>query len=362
MPSSSVAWRGTSPRTITGRPCFFPLPSSPVTSLISYQRAKAELLGLSAKGGLMERAERFILLGLCFIAGAVAASALVPALWVFFGLLSATSALGRFVNVWKEAEGPPPAVPLRAMFADADMDVTRRALARWHEGHVDSRWRAWREARAHRDTVGAPGPVLRRAAQPSGRWRARRAGVPSSRSGRIWRAGREARAHDARRPAAYVRTRLLSFRRLQTRAVAAVRAVPDASDHTDANASGHTDFDESEGSWVAYLTYRALGTVMQKLPKHMAAATAGVVALVLSAHPARRGRVPPRHARRVVGAGVSDAELAALTRRAFLNYGRYWFEGARLPALGPDVVADRMLARRWGSRSFRWTTTSAACC
>ena len=41
-----------------------------VTSLISYQRAKAELLGLSAKGGLMERAERFILLGFCFIAGA----------------------------------------------------------------------------------------------------------------------------------------------------------------------------------------------------------------------------------------------------------------------------------------------------
>ena len=47
-----------------------------VTSLISYQRAKAELLGLSAKGGLMERAERFILLGLCFIAGAVSADAL----------------------------------------------------------------------------------------------------------------------------------------------------------------------------------------------------------------------------------------------------------------------------------------------
>ena len=36
-----------------------------VTSLISYQRAKAELLGIAAKGGLMERAERFILLGLC---------------------------------------------------------------------------------------------------------------------------------------------------------------------------------------------------------------------------------------------------------------------------------------------------------
>ena len=31
--------------------------------LISYQRAKAESLGYDAKGGLMERAERFIVLG-----------------------------------------------------------------------------------------------------------------------------------------------------------------------------------------------------------------------------------------------------------------------------------------------------------
>ena len=177
-----------------------------VTSLISYQRAKAELLGLSAKGGLMERAERFILLGLCFIAGAVSAAALVPALWVFFALLTATAA-GRFVSVWKEAEGPPPVVPVRAVFAAADVaadaDVSRRALARWREGRVDSRWRAWREARAQRDPAGARVAVPRRAAQPSGRWRARRATVPSSRSGRIWRARREARhaSRGSRRPA-----------------------------------------------------------------------------------------------------------------------------------------------------------------
>jgi CDP-diacylglycerol---glycerol-3-phosphate 3-phosphatidyltransferase len=171
-----------------------------VTSLISYQRAKAELLGLSAKGGLMERAERFILLGFCFIAGAISTAAIVPALWVFLGLLCLT-AIGRFVNVWKEAEGPPPVVA-RAVLADSDMDVTRRALARWREGRVDSRWSTWREGRAHRDALGARAAVPRRAAQPSGRWRARRAAVPSSRSGRIWRARREARpaARSGRRP------------------------------------------------------------------------------------------------------------------------------------------------------------------
>jgi len=172
-----------------------------VTSLISYQRAKAELLGLSAKGGLMERAERFILLGLCFIAGSVSAAAFVPSLWVFFGLLSAT-ALGRFVAVWKEAEGPVRPLPSAGRRAVADGE--HRSIARWGEGRVDSRWRVWREARAQRDGIGTRGPAgHRRAPSPSGRWRARRAGVPASRSGRIWRARRAERpsSRSGRRPA-----------------------------------------------------------------------------------------------------------------------------------------------------------------
>jgi len=169
-----------------------------VTSLISYQRAKAELLGLSARGGLMERAERFILLGLCFIAGAISSAAFVPSLWVFFGLLSAT-AIGRFVSVWKEAEGPPP-VRTAALAADG-VEGAPRALTRWSQGRVDSRWRTWREARAQREITGER-PAPRRAAQPSGRWRARRAAVPSSRTGSIWRARRGTRptSRSHRRP------------------------------------------------------------------------------------------------------------------------------------------------------------------
>ena len=47
-----------------------------VSLLISYQRAKAESLGLEAKGGLMERAERFIVLaiGLLFAEALIAVS------------------------------------------------------------------------------------------------------------------------------------------------------------------------------------------------------------------------------------------------------------------------------------------------
>ncbi|MBK01359.1 MAG: hypothetical protein CL464_02705 [Acidimicrobiaceae bacterium] len=69
-----------------------------VSSLISYERAKAELLGYQAKGGLMERAERMVVLGfgLCFKA------ILVPVLWVMLVLTSAT-AVQRFFKVWRQA-------------------------------------------------------------------------------------------------------------------------------------------------------------------------------------------------------------------------------------------------------------------
>jgi CDP-diacylglycerol--glycerol-3-phosphate 3-phosphatidyltransferase len=167
-----------------------------LTALISYQRAKAELLGLSAKGGLMERAERFIMLGFCFIAGAVSARAFVPALWVFFGLILAT-AIGRFVRVWQEAEGPVKVAPVRpTRVGPARADARRRAA------RVDSRWRTWRETRAQRDATGVHFVQPQRADQPLGRWRARRQGVLASRSGRIWRARRAApsRERAGRRP------------------------------------------------------------------------------------------------------------------------------------------------------------------
>jgi CDP-diacylglycerol--glycerol-3-phosphate 3-phosphatidyltransferase len=69
-----------------------------VSMLISYERAKAESLGFSAKGGLMERAERIILL----CVGLVASVILVPILWVML-ILTAVTAVQRFVKVWRQA-------------------------------------------------------------------------------------------------------------------------------------------------------------------------------------------------------------------------------------------------------------------
>jgi CDP-diacylglycerol--glycerol-3-phosphate 3-phosphatidyltransferase len=148
------------------------------TSLISYQRAKAELLGVSAGGGLMERAERFILLGGCFLAGAASHNAFVPALWVFFGLVSAT-AVGRFLRIWAKAEGPVrPARPQRRS-SIGSAELARRRRTRWSNMQTDSRWKALREAIAARE------------AAPITRLRSRRDG-PTVRPGPTWRDRRAA--------------------------------------------------------------------------------------------------------------------------------------------------------------------------
>jgi len=182
-----------------------------VTGLISYERAKAELLGLVAKGGLMERAERFIALGLCLIAAAVDRSALVPGLVVFLVLVTAT-AVGRFLKVWRVA--PTAAVAPATVSAVAPATVSAvaptddAAVLRWRRGRVDSRWRAWRAERAQATRLGVVSAAgdgagarrrvssvgLRRSGEPSGRWRARRADVPASRVGHLWRQRRSGRA------------------------------------------------------------------------------------------------------------------------------------------------------------------------
>jgi len=73
-----------------------------VSSIISYQRAKAESLGLDAKGGLMERAERIVLL--CI--GLLFPEILTAVLWVML-VLTAVTAGQRFVKVWRQAAVAP---------------------------------------------------------------------------------------------------------------------------------------------------------------------------------------------------------------------------------------------------------------
>lgn len=76
--------------------------------LISYERAKAEALGFDAKGGVMERAERLVAIGI----GLLFDPLLVPILWVMLALTLFT-AVQRFVKVWKQASNEPPVVLAR---------------------------------------------------------------------------------------------------------------------------------------------------------------------------------------------------------------------------------------------------------
>ena len=74
-------------------------------SWVSYIRAKADALGYDARGGLVERAERFILLAL----GLLFPVLLLPILAVIV-VLNLVTAAQRFVKVWRQATDETPAL------------------------------------------------------------------------------------------------------------------------------------------------------------------------------------------------------------------------------------------------------------
>ena len=100
-----------------------PFAVSGVSAVISYQRAKAESLGLDAKGGLMERAERIVLLCIGLFLEPWFDDALVWVMWLMLVLISIT-AVQRFVKVWKQAAVAP------VTQARIDLRRERRAMRR----------------------------------------------------------------------------------------------------------------------------------------------------------------------------------------------------------------------------------------
>jgi CDP-diacylglycerol---glycerol-3-phosphate 3-phosphatidyltransferase len=167
-----------------GELAVLPLAVLGAASLVSYVRAKSDALGLPMTnggvfGGLMERAERMILLG----AGFLEPWLLVPVLWVLFGLTMLT-AIARFVTAWRVAAGPPRA---------EEREQGTAGTVRGRVAPSGFPWRSDRDVRtpsiwrARRDGSLAPG-------QPRGelaaRWRARRQEALESRTARA-RARRE---------------------------------------------------------------------------------------------------------------------------------------------------------------------------
>lgn len=86
-----------------GRIALLPMAVLGLSMLISYERAKADALGFDARGGLMERAERMIALAF----GLLFSNLLIGVLWVMV-VLTAVTAVQRFVKVWRQASVPRP--------------------------------------------------------------------------------------------------------------------------------------------------------------------------------------------------------------------------------------------------------------
>jgi CDP-diacylglycerol--glycerol-3-phosphate 3-phosphatidyltransferase len=140
-----VAWYLAS--THSGRIMMLPVALMAAAMLVSYQRAKAESLGLEAKGGLMERAERFIVLGF----GLLFNELLIPVLWVMF-VLTALTAIQRFVKVWRQAGGAQPVRRhQRLMVRRRSTRPLIGARTRRRMTADDGRAGPWRSRMHHRD-------------------------------------------------------------------------------------------------------------------------------------------------------------------------------------------------------------------
>ena len=118
-----VAWHLST--THTGRIAVLPLAVLGASMLISYERAKADALGFDARGGLMERAERIIALGV----GLLFDSILIAVLWLML-VLTLVTAVQRFVRVWQQASAPKPAPELSRWRARRAARPTERAWRR----------------------------------------------------------------------------------------------------------------------------------------------------------------------------------------------------------------------------------------
>ncbi len=122
---SGVAWFLSA--NIEGQIHMLPVAVMGLAIMISYQRAKAESLGFDAKGGLMERAERFIALGIGLFLGNFDVNLLIAVLWIMF-VLTAITAVQRFFKVWKQASvgrPTPPAGPITRRRAREARRTTR---------------------------------------------------------------------------------------------------------------------------------------------------------------------------------------------------------------------------------------------
>ena len=147
-----VAWYLDS-ETTDSRIVMLPVAVMCVAMLVSYQRAKAESLGYEAKGGLMERAERFIVLGF----GLLFNELLVATLWIMLTLTSFT-AIQRFRKVWRQASATHPKHTLRQPRSRRRFRRPRTTAQKHKRRRMEAMWRARMKHRAQTIEGNSPPP------------------------------------------------------------------------------------------------------------------------------------------------------------------------------------------------------------
>jgi phosphatidylinositol dimannoside acyltransferase len=108
---------------------------------------------------------------------------------------------------------------------------------------------------------------------------------------------------------------------------------------------------EKWSDWRAtakYLTYRVLAASMGHVPEPIAQIAVGCVVRTMAWYGGPALAMNERHMRRILasenpsGAEPDPALVRRLSRRSYVEYGRYWLDGARLPYLGADEIRHRM--------------------
>jgi len=98
-----------------------------------------------------------------------------------------------------------------------------------------------------------------------------------------------------------------------------------------------------------YLVYRGLAASMGNVPEPVARGAVGCVVRVMSWRGGNTLAMNERHMRRILisecATGVEpDARLVRRwSRRSYVEYGRYWLDGARLPYVSASRVRGRMM-------------------
>ena len=282
------------------------------SSLVSYERARAESLGFTARGGLMERAERMLALGASLLFSAV----MVPILWVMLALTLFTAG-HRFVMVWRQASAARPPKPKPTLAG------------------VAGRWRGW--------TPGVSfGPAARGQERP--RW-----GTGADRGPRPDAARRRPPPQPAvdppRRPAGPADRPSAHGRRSvggRSRGLAPPGPQPAVAEPAPTRVAG--------AGCGPYYVFRAASAVANALPERMAVPLARRLASAAVPFVGNRRDGRPATSGGPPSAPLDQRRSTGPVRGAFASYGRYWMESLRLPSMDPDRIAA-------GSRSRGWATS-----